>query len=51
MPIDTHLKNKLEELDQIYGDDEMYRILGPTLLSYTSTYTFWMNLLMYKIIG
>lgn len=37
MPIDIHLKNALEEMDEKYGGDEMFRILGPTSLSYTST--------------
>lgn len=37
MPIDTHLKASLEEMDEKYGGNEMFRILGPTSLSYTST--------------
>lgn len=37
MPVDTHLKSTLEEMDEIYGGDNMIRMLGPTLLSYVST--------------
>lgn len=37
MPIDISLKSELEKLDQKYGGDEMHKILGSTLLSYTST--------------
>ncbi len=37
MPIDTKLRSQLEEMDQKYGGDEMYRMLGSTLLSYTTT--------------
>ena len=37
MPIDLQLKAEMDRVDSIYGGDEMYRILGPTSLSYTST--------------
>lgn len=37
MGIDTKLKSKLDEVDRIYGGDEMFRLLGPTLLNYTNT--------------
>lgn len=36
MAIDTKLKSQLEEMDQTYGND-MYKMLGSTLLSYTTT--------------
>lgn len=37
MPIDSHLKAQLEEIDDMYGGDNIIKILGPTMLSYTST--------------
>lgn len=37
MPIDTHLKQRLEDLDEKYGGDEMFRIFGPTSLSWATT--------------
>lgn len=37
MPLDTSLKGQLEEMDEKYGGDEMFRMLGSTLLSYTTT--------------
>ena len=37
MPIDTHLKEELDRIDREFGGDNMYKMLGPTLLSYTST--------------
>lgn len=37
MSIDVHLKTRLEEADAKYGGDEMFRLLGPTLLSWTNT--------------
>lgn len=37
MPLDTSLKGALEQMDKKYGGDEMYRMLGSTLLSYTTT--------------
>ncbi len=37
MPIDTHLKSDLEEADRLYGGDNIYKMLGPTLLSWTNT--------------
>lgn len=37
MPIDIHLKDKLEALDKLYGGDEMFRIFGPTMLSWATT--------------
>ena len=36
MPIDIHLKQKLEELDEKYGGDEMYRIFGPSSLTWST---------------
>ena len=36
MPVDIHLKQKLEELDEKYGGDEMFRLFGPTLLSWNT---------------
>ena len=36
MPIDIHLKQKLEELDELYGGDEMFRIFGPTILNWAN---------------
>lgn len=36
MPVDIHLKQKLENLDNIYGGDEMYKIFGPTLMSWAT---------------
>ena len=36
MPIDIHLKQTLEELDNKYGGDEMFRLFGPTLLSWNT---------------
>ena len=35
MPVDTHLKQKLEELDEVYGGDEMYRVFGPSSLTWS----------------
>lgn len=37
MAIDVHLKQSLEELDEKYGGDELYRIFGPTSLSWNTT--------------
>lgn len=37
MPIDVHLKAELDAMDEKYGGDKMYQILGPTSLSYAST--------------
>ena len=36
MPIDIHLKQIMDEKDEKYGGDEMYRMLGPTVLSWAS---------------
>lgn len=36
MPVDIHLKQKLEELDEIYGGDEMFRIFGPSSLTWST---------------
>ena len=36
MPIDIHLKQKLEELDQVYGGDEMFRLFGPSSLTWST---------------
>ncbi len=36
MPIDIHLKQKLEELDEKYGGDEMYRVFGPSSLTWST---------------
>ena len=33
MPIDTHLKQKLEEMDEKYSGDNMYKMFGPSLLA------------------
>lgn len=37
MPIDTNLRAELEAMDAEYGGENIFRILGPTSLSYTST--------------
>lgn len=37
MPMDIHLKQRLEMVDEQYGGDEMYRIFGPTMLSWSVT--------------
>ena len=37
MAIDVLLKQRLEALDEKYGGEEMYRILGPTALTWTTT--------------
>lgn len=37
MPLDTQLKGELERMDREFGGDEMFRMLGSTLLSYTTT--------------
>jgi len=37
MPIDVHLKAELDAMDEEYGGENMYKILGPTSLSYAST--------------
>ena len=36
MPVDIHLKQKLEELDETYGGDEMFRIFGPSSLTWST---------------
>lgn len=36
MPVDIHLKQKLEELDEVYGGDEMFRIFGPSSLTWST---------------
>lgn len=36
MPIDIHLKNTLEELDTKYGGDEMFRLFGPSSLTWST---------------
>ena len=36
MPVDIHLKQKLEELDQIYGGEEMFRLFGPSSLTWST---------------
>ena len=36
MPIDIHLKQKLEELDEVYGGDEMFRVFGPSSLTWST---------------
>lgn len=37
MPIDTHLKESLIKMDEEFGGDNMYKMMGPTLLGYAST--------------
>lgn len=37
MAVDVHLKQKLEELDEKYGGEELYRIFGPTSLTWNTT--------------
>lgn len=37
MPVDTHLKQRLEALDEKYCGDEMFRIFGPTMFSWATT--------------
>ena len=37
MAIDIHLKQSLEELDEKYGGEELYRIFGPTSLTWNTT--------------
>lgn len=37
MAVDVRLKQRLEDLDQKYGGEEMYRIFGPTSLSWSTT--------------
>ena len=36
MPVDIHLKNTLEELDNKYGGDEMFRLFGPSSLTWST---------------
>ena len=36
MPIDIHLKTTLEELDNKYGGDEMFRLFGPSSLTWST---------------
>lgn len=36
MPVDTHLKQRLEELDETYGGDEMFRLFGPSSLTWSA---------------
>ena len=36
MPVDTQLRKALDDMDAKYGD-QMYKMLGSTLLSYTTT--------------
>ena len=35
MPVDIHLKQTLEELDNTYGGEEMYRVFGPSSLTWS----------------
>jgi hypothetical protein len=37
MPIDTHLKGILEKADEEFGGDNMYKLMGPTLLTFNNT--------------
>lgn len=37
MPLDTSLKASLEKMDEEYGGDNMYKMFGSTLLSYSTT--------------
>jgi hypothetical protein len=37
MAIDVHIKQKLDDIDAKYGGEEMYRIFGPTMLSWITT--------------
>jgi hypothetical protein len=37
MPVDIYLKQKLDDIDAQYGGEEMFRIFGPTMLSWATT--------------
>lgn len=37
MAVDVHLKQRLEDYDELYGGDELYKLFGPTSLTWNTT--------------